>query len=225
IIEEAYASGKGIVFLTPHLGCFEITAQMVAERFSPRYGDLTVMYRPARQRWMADMLEYVRERPGLRTVPTTLAGVRDMIRELRKGRAVGILPDHVPPEGQGVWAPFFGKPAYTMTLAAKLVQQTGAEMVVAWGERLPHAQGYRLHSERLPEPLSSDLTAAVTQINAAMERLILKAPEQYMWSYARYRAPRPQPVSAPQAASADQVPSSGSASGHSTSPPEKPDAP
>ena len=192
-IEHAYAQRRGIVFLTPHLGCFEITAQMVAERFHAQYGDLTVMYRPPNQGWMAEMMTYVRNRPGLRTVPTTLAGVRQMVRELRQGRAVGLLPDHVPPQGQGVWAPFFGRPAYTMTLAAKLVHQTNATLIIVWGERLPAARGYCLHCMPMREPLSPDLQTAVTQINQAMEALILSAPDQYMWSYARYRNPRAQP--------------------------------
>ncbi len=196
LLEAAYAQRRGIVFLTPHIGCFEITAQAVAERFSPRYGDLTVMYKPERQRWMADMLAYVRNRPGLQTVTTSVSGVRQMMRELRAGRAIGLLPDHVPPEGQGVWAPLFGKPAYTMTLAAKLAHQSGAALIVVWGERLPSARGFLIHCLPLHTPLPKDLTEAVTHINQAMEQVILANPNQYMWSYARYRAPRPQEVQA-----------------------------
>lgn len=190
VVRQAYAAGKGIVFLTPHLGCFEITAQAMAARFGPQYGDLTVLYRPAKERWMAEMMQHARDRPGLRAVPISLSGVRQMVRELRHGRAVGLLPDHVPPEGQGVWAPFFGRPAYTMTLAAKLVHQTGAAMVMVWGERLAAARGYCLHCLPMPEPLSGDLQAAVEQINRAVEQLILTAPDQYMWGYPRYRRPR-----------------------------------
>ena len=191
-IAQAYADKRGIVFLTPHIGCFEITAQTVAERFSAQYGDLTVMYKHARQRWMADMLVYVRNRPGLNTVTTSVSGVRQMMRELRAGRAIGLLPDHVPPEGQGVWAPFFGRPAYSMTLAAKLAQQSGAQMLVVWGERLPAARGFMLHCKPVMDTLPDDLTEAATRINQAMEQIILENPEQYMWSYARYRQPRAQ---------------------------------
>ena len=205
-VEQAYAQQRGVVFLTPHLGCFEITAQMIAKSFHEQHGDLTVMYRPPNQRWMTEMMTYVRNRPGLRAVPTNLTGVRQMVRELRQGRAVGILPDHVPPEGQGLWAPFFGRPAYTMTLAAKLVHQTGAAVVFVWGERLPAARGYRMHCVPMQEPLSADLQTAVTQINQAMETLILSAPDQYMWSYARYRNPQPQPIIAAEQTPAAQQP-------------------
>lgn len=204
-VDRAYAAGKGVVLLTPHMGCFEITAQAVAERFSARYGDLTVLYRPARQPWLAEMMKHVRNRPGLKTAPTTLAGVRQMIKALRKGQAVGLLPDHVPPEGQGLWAPFFGRPAYTMTLAAKLVQQTGAEVIVIWGERLPLGRGFVLHCSPLSVPLSAELEPAVAQINREMEQVILADPNQYMWSYARYRQPRPQPEAAAPAAGPEQA--------------------
>lgn len=189
VVERAYATGRGIVFLTPHLGCFEVPGPALAKRFGPKFGDLTAMYRPPRQAWLAKIMEHIRNRPGLKMVPTTMLGVRTMLRELRQGRAVGLLPDHVPRQGQGMWADFFGKPAYTMTLAAKLVHQTQAEMVVVWGERLSAGRGCVLHCLALPEPLSSDLQTAVEQINRMMEQIILTAPEQYMWSYKRYRQP------------------------------------
>ena len=187
---QAYASGQGVLFLTPHLGCFEITAQALAERFGAAHGPLTVLYRPARQAWLAKLMATARNRPALSAVPTTLAGVRQMIKALRAGQAVGLLPDQVPPEGMGQWTPFFGKPAYTMTLAARLALQTGAQVVLIWGERLPWGRGYRLHTETLGHALSDDLDVAVVQINQAMERLVLQRPGQYLWGYARYKGPR-----------------------------------
>ena len=192
-VEAAYAAGRGVIFLTPHLGCFEITAQALAARFSPRYGPLTVLFRPARQAWMNELMVASRQRPGLETAPTTLVGVRQMIKALRAGRSVGLLPDQVPPEGQGVWSPWFGRAAYTMTLAARLAQQTGAVVVLCWGERLPRGQGFRVHFRPLDAPLAGDLQAAVDQINAALERLIREHPEQYLWGYGRYKKPRIEP--------------------------------
>ena len=190
LIEAAYAAGRGIVFLTPHMGCFEITAQGAAARFHASHGPITVLYRPARQAALAQVLATARQREGLQTAPTTLAGVRQMIRALRAGQAVGLLPDQVPPEGLGLWSPFFGQPAYTMTRAARLVQQTGATPLLAWGERLPRARGYCIHVQPFPEPLSSELEAAVGQINRAMQQLIQQRPNQYLWGYGRYKTPR-----------------------------------
>jgi Kdo2-lipid IVA lauroyltransferase/acyltransferase len=188
--QAAYAQGQGVVFLTPHMGCFEITAQALAQRFGQDHGMLTVLYRPARQAQLNAVMEMARNRPGLEAVPTTLAGVRQMIKALRRGQAVGLLPDQVPPDGLGLWAPFFGKPAYTMTLAARLVQQTGARPVLIWGERLAWGRGYRLHTQSLGFELSADLATAVVQINQAMESMVLQRPSQYLWAYARYKSPR-----------------------------------
>lgn len=186
----AYAAGQGVLFLTPHMGCFEITAQALASRFGGAHGPLTVLYRPARHAGLAEVMEQARSRPGLEAVPTTLSGVRQMIKALRAGQAVGLLPDQVPPEGMGQWAPFFGKPAYTMTLAARLAAQTGARVVLIWGERLSWGRGFRVHTQALGHDLSSDLGVAVVQINQAMERMILACPTQYLWGYARYKSPR-----------------------------------
>ena len=189
-VDRAYAAGRGIVFLTPHLGCFEIAPQRVAERYSGRYGSLTGLYRPPRQAWLAEVMTLSRQRPGLHMVPTNLSGVRQMIRALRAGQAVGLLPDQVPPEGMGQWAPFFGQPAYTMTLAARLVQQTGASVILVWGERLSWGRGFRLHFSELSTALSPDLDTAVAQVNQAMTQLIRECPQQYLWGYARYKQPR-----------------------------------
>ncbi|RYF39645.1 MAG: lysophospholipid acyltransferase family protein [Comamonadaceae bacterium] len=190
--DAAYARGTGVLFLTPHLGCFESTAVALAQRYGPVHGPLTVLFRPARKAWLAPLVAASRQKPGMEAVPTTLAGVRQMIRALRQKRAVGLLPDQVPPEGMGLWVPFFGKPAYTMTLAARLVHQTGAHPLLVWGERLPAGRGFRLHCRELREPLSGDLETAVTQLNEEMARLILECPQQYLWSYARYKTPRAQ---------------------------------
>ncbi len=189
-LDAAYAARKGIVFMTPHMGCFEITAQAVGARYHAGHGPITVLYRPSRQAALVEVVETARRREGLETAPTTLSGVRQMIKALRAGQAVGLLPDQVPPEGQGVWSPFFGQPAYTMTLAARLIQQTGATPLLIWGERLPGARGFRIHVQAFPEPLSADLDSAVAQINRAMETLICQCPQQYLWGYGRYKKPR-----------------------------------
>lgn len=195
-IDRAVAAGKGLVLLTPHLGCFEVLAMSYAERWG-RDAPLTALYRPARQAWLRQWQETARTRPGMHTAPATLAGVRQMLRALRRGETLGLLPDQVPPEGLGLWAPFFGADAYTMTLAAKLILQTGAASVLLWAERLPGGRGWRAHAH-LPAPLpelpgagdDERLAACVAAINREMESLIRRAPEQYLWGYNRYKQPR-----------------------------------
>jgi len=198
LIEAAMQARRGIVFLTPHMGSFEVAAQAVAQEFAAAFGPVTVLYRPARQPALRAVMDQSRARPGVATAPATLAGVRQMMRALRRGEAVGLLPDQVPPEGMGVWVPFFGKPAYTMTLAARLVQQTGALPLLIWGERLTHGAGYTVRVSELDEALPEADAAAsghhqaesAAIINRAMERLIRQCPQQYLWGYNRYKQPR-----------------------------------
>jgi len=188
-IEQALAAGHGVVFLTPHLGSFEVTAQAYAARYGA-IQPITVLFRPSRQRRLRALVASARMRPGLQAAPTTLAGVKQLIKSLRQGQSVGLLPDQVPPSGLGVWAPFFAREAYTMTLSARLAQQTGATVLLAWGERLSWGRGYRIHIRPLRAELPSDAVAAATAINHAMEQVIAECPEQYLWGYARYKQPR-----------------------------------
>src|SRR3546814_1861655 len=99
-----------------------------------------------------------------------------------------MLPDQVPGSGEGVWAPFFGKQALTMTLAGRLARQTGVAVILTAGERLPSGKGWRIHYVRLPEPLPTDPQPLATAINSAMEQLIRRFPQQYLWSYNRSEA-------------------------------------
>ena len=188
-VAAALAAGRGVIFLTPHLGCFEITAQAYALRYGQAQ-PMTVLYRPPRQAWLREVVEAARGRPGLQTAPTTLAGVKQMIKALKQGQSLGLLPDQVPPVGMGVWASFFGREAYTMTLSVRLAQQTGATVLMAWGERLPWGQGFRVHVQPLSVALPADATQAAGVINQAMEGLIRHSPQQYLWGYARYKQPR-----------------------------------
>jgi Kdo2-lipid IVA lauroyltransferase/acyltransferase len=185
LMEAARATGRGIVYLTPHLGCFEVTAQAYASRF----GRITVLYRRARKEWLRDLVDSSRGRANLATAPTTLGGVKQMLKALKAGEAVGLLPDQVPPEGQGVWAPFFDRDAYTMTLSARLAQQTGAVVLLVWGERLTWGRGFCIHVRAWEGPLDHEASAAAAQVNASMERLIRECPQQYLWGYARYKTP------------------------------------
>lgn len=189
-VAAALAEGRGLLLLTPHMGCFEAAAQALAERFGATR-PITVLYRPARKAYLRELVAAGREREHLRAAPAQLSGVRQMLRALRGGEMVGLLPDQVPPEGQGVWAPFFGPPAYTMTLAARLVQQTGCAVLTLWCERLPWGRGFVVHVRDFPAlPAGATPEAAATAVNEAMQRLILERPSQYLWGYNRYKAPR-----------------------------------
>ena len=189
-VEAALAAGKGVILVTPHLGSFEAAAQGVASRFSPDFGPMAVLYKPSKIRWFDAILREARSAPGLEPAPTSTAGVRLLLKALKQGRPIGLLPDQVPAQGLGVWAPFFGRPAYTMTLAFKLSRQTGAPMLMVWGDRLPGGKGYVLNVEPLEVPLDATNEEAAAAMNTCMEQLILRRPDLYLWGYARYKQPR-----------------------------------
>lgn len=181
VLDEVERGGCGILFLTPHLGAFEVTARWYALR-----APVTVMFRPPRKPALGALLAHARGGQGLRPVPAALSGVRAMLRALRAGAAVGLLPDQVPGAGEGRWVKFFGVPAYTMTLPIRLAQATGAAVVVAVGERI--AGGWRVRFERFEgEPTPE-------AVNARMEQMIRAMPHQYLWGYNRYKQPEGAPA-------------------------------
>lgn len=183
LVEAARAAGKGIVFLTPHLGCFEITAQYLSA-----LADITVLYRAPKSATLQTLILQGRQRAQLHLAPADLSGVRALIKALKKGQMVGMLPDQAPKTGEGVWLDFFGRPAYTMTLAARLTE-TDAVSLLVWGERLSGGRGFRLHFSELSEPLHGDTVARAAQINREVEQLIRRCPQQYLWGYNRYKQP------------------------------------
>lgn len=192
--EAALAERKGVITLTPHLGSWEMLGQALGERFLPSYGPLTALFRPPRKAWMQPLFASSRDRPGLKMLPTTLAGVRGLIRVLRAGGYTGLLPDQVPPDGQGVWAPFLGRPAYTMTLVSRLAVQSGARVFFGVCERLPGGAGYAIRLEPLDGTALTDRKAspeaAAQAMNDGIAALIRRLPGQYLWGYARYKQPR-----------------------------------
>jgi len=183
LVEAARAAGKGIVFLTPHLGCFEVTAQVAAERFP-----ITVLYSPPKMKWLQPIIEKGRGGENVRLASADLSGVRELLAALKRRETVGILPDQVPGEGEGEWADFFGKPAYTMTLAARFVKRAGIECLMAYGERLPGGRGYVVHVRALPDAVAGESDAR--RVNRALEGLIRELPGQYLWGYNRYKNPK-----------------------------------
>ena len=179
---EAQSQGKGIMLLTPHWGCFEVVGLYVG-----KYFPLTCLYRSPKQPWLETIMRNGRERGLAKLATADVSGVRVLLKALKRGEAIGILPDQVPSSGEGEWVDFFGKPAYTMTLSGRLAQNSGATVVLACAERLPKGQGYVLRIE----PLALDFTQPIPlQINQALEKVIARAPAQYLWSYNRYKVPK-----------------------------------
>jgi KDO2-lipid IV(A) lauroyltransferase len=177
-----------LLLLTPHLGGFEAVAQYYATLPRARERPMTALYRVPHKASLRTVIES-RARPGLQLAPADMRGVRMLMRALRIGQTAGILPDQVPSAGDGVWVPFFGKPAYTMTLPARLAVATAARVAFVLCERLPRGRGYRLQIVPFEGRLCGHAKADAAALNEALEELIRRCPSQYLWCYRRYKAP------------------------------------
>lgn len=182
-VEAARAQGRGTILLTPHLGAWELTSLYLG-----RDHPITCLYRPPRMGPLHSLILRARERGGSRLVPTTPSGVKALYQALGQGADVGILPDQDPGRGAGVFAPFFGVPANTMTLVPRLVRSTGAAVVFVYAQRLPWGRGYVLHFSAAPAGMDDpDPATAAAAMNRGVERCIRACPEQYQWSYKRFK--------------------------------------
>jgi Kdo2-lipid IVA lauroyltransferase/acyltransferase len=183
LAEAARSRGKALLFLTPHMGCFEIAAQYASRRIP-----ITVLYRKPKVAWLGPLMREGRGRGSVRLVPANYSGVREMFAALKRGEAAGFLPDQVPGAGEGEWAEFFGRPAYTMTLAAKLAEREGVSCFLVFGLRLPWGRGYEMRVRPLPRRLEGE--SPTRRLNRALEDLVRECPGQYLWSYNRYKVPK-----------------------------------
>lgn len=189
LIENAMKSQQAVVFMTPHVGCFEVLPVWLAGTF---YKDLqrniTILYRPPKNAWLRSVVGKARQAEGIEAVPTTLSGVKHIIRNMRKGHTFGALPDQVPSGGgEGVWAPFFNKQALTMTLAIRVAKQFNAIRIFAWTTRTE--EGWVLDAKEWDDPLTEDMRHNAALMNHQIEDIIRSCPTQYAWSYNRYKNP------------------------------------
>ncbi len=182
VFERALAKGRGVILLTLHQGTFEAVAIPMSARY-PMAG----LYKPQKGA-INELSVRGRCRFGGR-MEVAEAGVRKAaLPLLAKGVGVYYMPDHDPPRGGGLFAPFMGVPAHTATLVAKLVRLSGAPVVFLFGERLPRARGYIAHFFDAPaEIYDRDPVAATTAMNQGLERCVRACPEQYWWGYKRFR--------------------------------------
>lgn len=182
LLDDARAEGRGVIVLAPHFGNWEILGFWLSEHFP-----FTAMYEPPKISALEPIIRHGRERMGAALVPTNSRGVASLLKALKRGEAVGILPDQVPSWGSGVFADFYHRPAYTATLLPKLVARTQARVVTGVAQRLA-GNGFAIHffmaDERVYE---SDEAISARGVNASVEAAIALDPEQYQWEYKRYR--------------------------------------
>ncbi len=182
-VKQARGQGKGVIFIAPHLGNWEIIGQFYSHHFP-----MVLMYRPQKNQALDDIIRNGRERFGGLLVPSTRKGLAILLKGLRENKTIGILPDQNPGAGAGVYVPFFGIQANTPLFATRLASRTGAAAFIVTAERLTFGRGYHLHIEAASECLyDKNVTLGAACMNRDMEKIILRCPEQYWWAYNRFR--------------------------------------
>jgi len=183
LLSEAMAKGKGVILAIPHLGAWEMVGL-----YGSSHWPMTSLYRPPRQPALNEIMRHGRERAGAKLVPTDAGGIRALYKALGRGELIAILPDQDPDRASGVFAPFFGVQANTMTLLSRLASKTGATVLMAYAERLPNGEGYHLHFEKTDVALvEGEEAQKATQLNQAVEQCVLQQPAQYQWAYKRFK--------------------------------------
>lgn len=187
LIDEALAKGKGVILISPHIGAFEMLGPFYTQRHPA-----AVIFKEPRMRWLKILIEKIRFSKNLTLVPANQSGIKGLVKMLLKGQTIGFLPDQVPALGDGVYAPFFGRNAYTITLVQRMQTIRNSPVFTVGLERLPKGKGFYFHIEPMDEMLSDNPEIAAAQMNAALESMIRKMPTQYLWGYNRYKTPMPQ---------------------------------
>ncbi|WP_172453388.1 lauroyl acyltransferase [Xanthomonas arboricola] len=182
LYDAALASGRGVIVAAPHFGNWELLNQWLSER-----GPIAIVYRPPESDAVDGFLQLARGGDNVRQVRAEGPAVRQLFKVLKDGGAVGILPDQQPKMGDGVFAPFFGIPALTMTLVNRLAERTGAIVLYGWCERAGGDLQFALHVQPAdPAVADADPVRAASALNAGIEQIARRDPAQYQWTYKRY---------------------------------------
>lgn len=182
LYDAALAAGKGVIVAAPHHGNWELLNQWLASR-----GPIAIVYKAPDEAVGDAFLQLVRGGDNVQQVRAEGPAVRQLFKVLKDGGATGILPDQQPKAGDGVFAPFFGVEALTMTLVNRLAERTGATVLYGWCERVGPGMQFALHVEPSdPAVADPDPRTAATALNAGLERIARRDPTQYQWTYKRY---------------------------------------
>lgn len=182
-LKDALANPKGMIAVVPHLGAWEMMNAWLNQLGAP-----VIMYKPADNPQVDAFMLAARARLNATLVPTDERGVRAIFKTLKQGGFTIILPDHVPDSSGGVYAPFFGIETLSSTLVSKLAHKTGCALIGLSCLRRADGSGFDVYCDPLdPQIADADLTTAVTALNKTVEHMILRAPEQYLWGYRRFK--------------------------------------
>lgn len=183
ILQRAKETNKGLLVATPHMGTWEL-CNLPLSREQP----ITYLYKTPRFSVLEQQL--ISWRANLNALPANVntRGIRQLLKQLKSGGTVGLLPDQEPDLEAGVFAPFFNVPANTMTLMPKLAERGKATIVFCFAKRLPKGRGWHMHYLAPDQAIySEDKLLSATALNQTVERCVEHCPEQYAWNYKRFQ--------------------------------------
>ena len=182
LIDDALAQKKGVIIAMPHYGSWELTSLYCAKHYQ-----LTTMYAPQADIKVDHLIRQARQRTGANLVQTDTSGIRSLSKALKQGEVISILPDQSP-KSNGIFAPFFGHPCYTMTLLSKLAQRNNATVIFTYAKRLDDDSGFKIIFREASQEISQlNIEESVVEINFNIEKLIRETPHQYQWTYKRFK--------------------------------------
>ncbi|PAU64789.1 lipid A biosynthesis lauroyl acyltransferase [Pseudomonas sp. PIC25] len=183
VLHSALASGKGVVGITSHLGNWEVLNHFYCSQCKP-----IIFYRPPKLKAVDELLQKQRVQMGNRVAPSTKEGILSVIKEVRKGGAVGIPADPEPSRSSGVFVPFCAIQALTSKFVPGMLAGGKAVGVFLHAVRLPDGSGYKVILEAAPEAMYSDDTeTAVAAMSGVIEKYVRAYPSQYMWTMKRFK--------------------------------------
>jgi len=183
VLQEALASGKGVVGITSHLGNWEVLNHFYCDQCKP-----IIFYRPPKLKAVDDLLRQQRVQMGNRVAPSTKEGILSVIKEVRRGGQVGIPADPEPAESAGVFVPFLGTQALTSKLVPNMLAGGKAVGVFLHALRLPDGSGFKVILEAAPDAMySTDTETSAAAMSQVVERYVRAYPSQYMWSMKRFK--------------------------------------
>ena len=183
-LKSAMSESRGTIIAAPHLGAWELIGLYCSEIFP-----MTILYRPPRLKKLDQLIRTAREKNGAKLVPTNTQGVRNLYKALANNELIGILPDQDPGKNGGTFAPFFKTPTNTMLLLSRLARKNHTPVIFCYTERMPKGKGFHLHFiPANPKVSDKNPQTAATYLNSDIEKCVRKLPQQYQWSYKRFRS-------------------------------------
>lgn len=181
VLKTSLDMNQGVIVVCPHVGNWEVFG-----RYLPRHASTTNLYQPPKYTFLENLVKNGREKSGANLVPTNQRGIAQLLKALRRGEITGILPDQVPKNDSGLFVPFLGQQAFTMTLIHSLISKTGCRVVL--GYALRDAKGFKVIFKEIPEAIySSDISLSVLSLSQGIEMTLEEEFSQYQWSYKRFK--------------------------------------